>query len=53
MRKALRDLGLLLSAASYGPFGAFGSILEASDTSHGARLSPLTAAVPCDRPLPR
>ena len=33
MKKARRVLGLLLSAASYGPFGAFGAIVKATDPS--------------------
>ena len=38
-KNALRDLGSLLSAASYGPFGAFGAIVEASGPDAHTRLS--------------
>ncbi len=37
MKQALRDLGLLLAAASYGPYGVFGAILEADGPSAHTR----------------
>ncbi len=39
IKTVLRDLGVLLSAASYGPFGAFGAIVEASGPDAHTRLS--------------
>ena len=33
MNAALRDLGTFAAAASYGPFGVFGSIVEANRES--------------------
>lgn len=38
MKQALRDLGLLLAAASYGPFGVFGAIIEADGPSPHTRI---------------
>lgn len=49
MRQALRDLGLLFAAASYGPFGVFGAILEADGPSAHTR----PAVVPAPAPQPR
>lgn len=40
IKDALRDLGSLLGAASYGPFGAFGAIVEATGPDAHTRLSP-------------
>jgi hypothetical protein len=41
----LRDIGSLLSAASYGPFGAFGAIVEATGPDEHTRLSASHRAV--------
>ncbi len=49
MRQALRDIGLLLAAASYGPFGVFGAILEADGPSSHTRL-PESAPAPGPEP---
>ncbi len=45
MKQALRDLRTFLAAASYGPFGVFGAIVEADASSGHTRL-------PHEPPLP-
>ena len=45
LNAAVRDLGTLAAAASYGPFGVFGSIVEANQESPGLRSSARQPAI--------